>query len=373
MISPRSLRTLMALLPLLALIAVTFSCERRPLEVHLDERVTVRIIADWDTNFVKLYGVRPNGMTLMLWGSNATVPTIRTTNDNYVVLKLEPDTYRVIIINELVEDYSPYISFADADDFGAIAQRAVRYGPISGQQPAYMYTPEDPRIAVAADTFLVTPEMVLQDTAMFVRYEDYKRNGYDYYSDRERIYEIYETPWPMTVDFYVQLKFRNRHSIRTVNGSISGLADGFYLSRIVRTTEPGTVKFDPQAWNRNKFGDEDDNLGVITTRLASFGMPYGKELIEERDSADNILDMDIELVNDSVIHRTFKVGKYIRYITPEGEEARIRYRQDLQNLQLVIELPDTIQVPFLIPPGGAGFDAWVDEWEDGGTFSIGGF
>lgn len=363
----------MRLLPLLlVLLLAVIGCERRPLEVHLQETVSVRIVVKWQVNFVELYGSTPNGMTVMVWGSKSTTPIIRTTNSDHVTLKLEPDTYRMVIFNELMDDYAPYVGFFDVNSYDSISQRAAVYSATrAGGQ--WMYTPEDPRIAVAVDTFKVTPEMVLQDSTTFVPYEEYKENGYSSYKESEHVFEIPETPWPMTVDLYVQLKFRNRHSIRSVNGTISGLAEGFYLSRIVRTTESGIIRFNPDYWDRNKFGDEDDNLGVMTTRLATYGMPFGKELIEERAPADNILNLDIELYNDSVIHRTFEVGKLIHYIKPTGEEARIRYRQDLQHLRLIIELPDTIDLPYVLPPGGAGFDAVVDEWEDGGIFDIGGF
>ena len=66
---------------------------------------------------------------------------------------------------------------------------------------------------------------------------------------------------------------------------------------------------------------------------------------------------------------SFDVGKLIRYITPEGKEAEIRYRQDLRNLRLELDLGETVPVP--IAYYSAGFDAKVDDWEDGGTIDIG--
>ena len=87
----------------------------------------------------------------------------------------------------------------------------------------------------------------------------------------------------------------------------------------------------------------------------------------------HILNFCLTLTNDSVVYYSYKVGKDIRYITPEGTEARIRYRRDLQHLQLEITLPEIVELPVVVPQGGAGFNAWVDEWEDGGTFDIGGF
>lgn len=368
-----SLRSLfvVAVLMLLAIVG----CERRPLEVIISEQVRVRIIVHWKVNFVELYGNTPNGMTVMIWGSNSTAPIIRTTNADNLTVKLPPDTYRMIIFNELAEEYTPYVNFYQATSYDDMVQRATTYTSSDEWDAGYryMYTPEDPRIAVALDTFVITTDMVLQDTTMFVPYELYRDNPEIAYYESERVYEIPEFVWPMTVDLYVRLRVKNRQSLKTIEGSISGMADGFYMSKIVRTTETGTLKFNPDNWDRTKYGDESDSLGVVTTRLASYGLPHGKELVSERDSADNILNLHLTLTNDSVVNFAFKVGKDIRYITPEGREAMIRYRQDLQHLQLQIDLPDIIDLPYIVPTGGAGFDAKVDEWEDGGTFDIGGF
>lgn len=358
----------------LLLLTTVTACERRPLEVILDEKVRVRIVAKWEVNFTPLYGSVPNGMTVMIWGSKDTAPMIRTTNANNITVKLAPDTYRLIIFNELAEEYAPYVYFYDSNVYDDMMARAANYTTRAWDSGTeYMYAPEDPRIAVALDTFEITNEMVMRDTTMFVPYEVYRDDPTLAYRESERIYEIPEVPWPMTVDLYVRVRLKHRQSLKTIEGNISGMADGFFLSKIVRTTNPGILKFDPDNWDRNKYGEDADSMGLITTRVASFGLPYGKELVSERDSADNMLNFNLTLTNDSILNFSFKVGKDIRYITPEGVEARIRYRQDLQNLQLLVELPDIIDLPYVIPKGGTGFNAVVDEWEDGGTFDIGGF
>lgn len=368
-----SLKSIIYSLVVLAIVA----CERRPLEVILDERVRVRIVADWDKNFYPLYGTRPNGMTVMLWGEDSTTPIVRSTNADNITVVLPQDTYRLIIFNELMEEYAPYVLFHDANSYEAMLVKADTYTTRNDTAwdagTTYMYTPEDPRIAVALDTFQITREMVLKDTTVFVPYEEYRDYGFSHFPPSERIYEFLEIPWPMTVDLYVNVKIKHRQSLKAIEGNITGMAQGFSPAHIIRTTESGTLKFNPDNWDRTKYGTDTDSMGVITTRLASFGLPYGKELVSERDSADNWLNFCLTLTNDSLVYYSFKVGKDIRYIKPTGEEARIRYRQDLRNLQLEIELPEIINLPPVNPIGGAGFNAVVDEWEDGGTFEIGGF
>ena len=121
----------------------------------------------------------------------------------------------------------------------------------------------------------------------------------------------------------------------------------------------------------DKLGEDADSMGLITVRVPTFGLPFGKELLEQREDGDNILTFHVTLVNDSIHHESFRVGKQIRYITPEGKEAQVRYREDLRNLLLEIDLSETIVVPIAEKPVGAGFDAKVDDWEDGGSIDIG--
>ena len=373
----RSLRVLLSAALLLQLLVVLMGgCERRPLEVIVDERVRVRIIVKWRVNFVELYGTTPNGMTVMIWGSRGGAPLIRTTNDDNITVQLEPDTYRMVIFNELADDYRPWMRFVDDADYDRIAMRATTFTVSSRRawgDGEYMYAPEDPRIAVALDTFDITPEMVMSDTTIFLPYEQYRDQGFVNYHESEMVYEIPEVPWPMTVDLYVRLRVKHRQSLKGVEGFISGMADGFYLSHIIRTSETGTLRFSADSWERTRLGEEADSLGMLTTRVASFGLPYGKELLEQCDSADNILNLGFLLANDSMVYRQFKVGKDIKYITPEGREAQIRYRQDLQNLELIVVLPEVIDLPNVTTAEGAGFDARVDDWEEGGIWDLGGF
>lgn len=366
------------LLPLFLLFVLLAACEFRPLEVVVDEKVRVRVIVKWQVNFVELYGISPNGMTVMIWPASGGVPIVRTTNADHITVLLEPGSYHMLIFNELTDDYAPYLRFYDADSYERMACRATSFTVVASTRAwdagaTYMYTPEEPRISVALDTFDITRDMVLQDTTIFIPFEEYRDNGYVSYRESEHVFEIPETTWPMTVDLFVRLRIKHRQSLASIEGSISGLADGFYLSQIRRTSETGTIRLNPDQWERIKLGDDADSLGLVTTRVASFGLPYGKELLELRDSADNILTLCFGLANDSLVFRQFKVGKNIKYITPEGREALIRYRQDLRNLELVLDLPDIINLPHVTPAEGAMFDARVDEWEDGGTLDLIGF
>lgn len=356
-------------------VLVIASCDRRPLEVIVDEKVKVSVQINWKINFVEAYGNIPNGMTVMVWGSSDAVPRIQTTNSDNVTLYLTPDTYRMIIYSETVDDY-PYQSFLDYNSYGNIAMRSKHFTTKAWDDGVdYMYYPDE--IGVALDTFLITHEMVEKDTTLFVDYDRYKDHPEEVYREHTYTYDIPEIAWPMTVNLEVKAKIKRRQSIKTIEANISGMADGFYLTRINRTKESGKLRLtndNTYQWSIEPMGEEIDSMGYAKFTIPSFGLPYGKELVSQRDSTDNVLSFNITLKDGSVVQCSFNVGKDIKYVTPEGREAEIRYRQDLQDLSLEIDLSDVIILP-PVPGGdsGTGFDANVDEWEDGGVIDMGGF
>ena len=367
----RSLKLLLhpALL-LVLLMLLTFACERRPLHVLLDERVNVKVVVNWQVNYVTLYGDEPNGMSVMVWRDGVGQPTIKATNSNSVTLSLTPGTYYMMVFNELREDYSPRLKFNDIDNYDMLTVTANSYRGYGWDEGVtYMYSPDDPRMCVALDTLEITPEMLVKDTTILIPYDEFINNDSARHRESTLVYKLDEITWPMTVDLFIKAHVKHRQSIKEIDGSISGMADGFLVSRINRTTTSGALRFYPEMFENFKLGEEEDSLGLITIKIPSFGLPHGKELLSQRDSSDNVLTFHLTLTNDSVQHVSFMVGKEIRYITPEGKEAQVRYRQDLRNLLLELDLSDTIVAPYI--PTKAGFDAKVDDWEDGGTIDIG--
>ena len=97
---------------------------------------------------------------------------------------------------------------------------------------------------MATDSFTISDQMVIQDTVIFMPYDDYISYGAGQEYVLEKVYEFPDTPWPMTVNVYLTCRVKHRQSVRGIEASLSGLADGFYLSRIVRTTEEATIEFE---------------------------------------------------------------------------------------------------------------------------------
>ncbi len=354
----------------LTLLATIVACDRRPLEVIVNNTVRVDVVARWRLVYVDLYGSVPTGMTVMVWGEDSRVPLVETTNEDRVTLRLKEGNYRVLVYNQMEREFLPYMRFYNQTSYDNIMARNTTYQS-STDGKTYTHYP-DP-IGVAIDSFTISDQMVIQDTVIFMPYDDYISYGAGQEYVLEKVYEFPDTPWPMTVNVYLTCRVKHRQSVRGIEASLSGLADGFYLSRIVRTTEEATIEFDPKQWTFTAYGDDADSLGYITNSTPSFGLPYGKELLSQRDSTDNVLNLRIYLTNDSVMNLSYNVGKNIRYITPEGREAEIRYREDLHNLRLEIDLTDVINLPIIDNATGTGFDAIVVDWDDGGVIDVGGY
>jgi len=380
-----SLRTLLLStafwLPLLLLLAVT-SCERRPLEVLIKEKVQIRVVMEWQVNYVQLYNEKPNGMTLRIWGSDNVPVLNQITNSDTVMVQLPPGTYYVMAYNELASEYAEYgMHFYDYNDYAAMTFRSSHYTRATnalGEGLPHLVPPEYPRIAVALDTVVITQDMVVEQDSVLIPYEEFEEKGYKRDYVYTRVLEFDEVPWPMTVDLKVALLVKHRDRLARVEGTISGMADGFYVTQVRRTSETASLWLDPSSerWRRAKYSDDADQLGLLQTSVACYGLPYGKELIDERQETDNVLQLRLTLTDGKSYDFSYNVGKLIRYIDPDTElEKRIRYRQDLRHLRLEVNLPDPIDLPEVDPSAqtGAGFDAKVDEWEDGGTIDMGGF
>lgn len=370
-------------LSLALLLTLLTGCERRELEVDLGQLVRMSIIVNWRTDisvgvseedsafFSDFYDGVPNGMTVMLWGQRLGNRYVKSSNGNSVDVLLPPDYYKLIVFNNSETDYLPYMRLFNPTSYDSIMMRSMHYTPTrSYWLNDYIYYPEP--MAVALDSFEVTEDMVSKNAIIFLPYDEFEKNGELPVNEYERTFSVNEKPSPMTVNLSLKLKVRFRHSLKAIEASLSGMADGYYLTTVNRSSESGAIELSSSNWQYYAVGDPADSMGVIVNTTQAYGLPYGKELVEERDSTDNVLRLRVTIYNDSVMEYEFNVGKELRYLTPEGVEAQVRTREDLYNLQLELDVKDVIILPFM-EGGGAGFSADVADWEEGGTIDVGGF
>lgn len=347
--------TLMAI----ALGLVLSGCERRPLEVYYNNVARVRINVDWD----KYFTGKPSGMTMLLYqdGDQATVS--RTSHEvTTQTFNLQPGMYKLMVFNLSPGEFGS-IGFSDLNSYDGATARAK---DITTRAPRrwdadirYMCDPED--IGVAVDQFEITEEMI-EDYIRFVDYR--KRNNLPDTTDI--VYN--EVVNPMTTHLNCRVMVKGFKSMRSVEASITGMSDGFYMSRVDRTQETGTMLLD--TWNATPIEGE-DNKGWITTSISTFGLPFGKEKAENREAEDNVLTLAFLLKDGKVRTFTYNVGKIMKYLTPSGDA--LTKEEILRDIEVEIVLDDPIDCPDLPPvedQEASGFDAYVEDWEEGDTYEV---
>lgn len=337
------------------------SC-RRPLEVYYEGTTQVRINVDWMSRF----GEMPTGMTMLLYQNDDHL--YRTIISNEVrtqVLQLEPAVYKLVIFNQSDDEFGT-MRFENLQSHHNAAARArpitTRASRKWDEGVRYMCDPE--AIGVAVDTFAITQEMV-DDHLTFIDYRDRDEIA-------DTAYYVYnEVVDPMATRLNVRIMVKGFKSLRSVEANISGMADGFYLSRVDRTQETGILLLD--SWKATPIADS-DNMGWITTSSATFGLPFGKERAANRAPEDNVLTLGVLLVDGTVRTYHYNVGKIMRYLTPSGDA--LTKQEVLRQIEIEIVIDDPIDLPDVDPKDSeyaSGFDAHVDNWDDGGTIDIGGF
>lgn len=353
------IRRLCILCLLCVLCGSFFSCERRDLEVYYRDKVAVRIDVDW----MKSFGIMPTGMTVMLYQDGDSLTYSSITNDvTSHIVQLDPGIYKLTIFNQSYDEFgSMYFQNLVSHEKAAARAEEVttRANRTWDKDVHYITDPED--IGVAVDTFEITQEM-LERQLQFV---DWKQH--DKISSSTDYYVYNEVPDPMTTVLHVKANVRGAQNISGIECSISGMADGFYLNKVDRTTESGIMFL-----NKWKFKPAEDttDYGVISSEIPCFGLPFGKEMAVNRDSTDNVLEIHFYLADGKTeFHRTFNVGKIMKYFTPSGDA--MTKAEALKHIQVEIYIEEIIDIPDIEPSQTAsGFDATVDEWEFGGTFDF---
>ena len=85
-----------------ALTLLICSCNRRELEVMDPQKAQITLKVDWTT----LFGYKPNGMTVMIWGDGWQKPYTSSTNSvDQVSLDLDPGHYRMIVFNKSFDEF----------------------------------------------------------------------------------------------------------------------------------------------------------------------------------------------------------------------------------------------------------------------------
>lgn len=370
----------------LVVLAAMTACDRRPLEVYYEGVTRMRFNFDWETYF-KHVPNKPEDVSFCLYSGEGEPLFERRvpTTVRYHEEMLPVGHYNLLVFTPS-DDWTGSATFA-TDTFSTAVCRAeqlqMREYKDWDRGTRYMADPLNP-IGVAVDTFDITPEMLEH----YLQFVDYHKRGIK--ADTLHITRD-ETIHPMTTHLFVRILMHGIDNVHAVEGNISGMADGFWMNRVDRTTESGILLLEQAKWagitmdrapadwraaaQRQKapYHDLDDGKwGWITTDIETFGMPDGKETQAARDSTDNRLTLAFMLRDGSVKPMTFNVGKTIRYLTPTGDA--MSKAEKLQHIEVEVIIDDPTIAPDIpdVPTGneGSGFDAKVSPWDIGDTYTL---
>jgi hypothetical protein len=349
----------------LALLVLTGCC-RRPIEVIVEKDTHVRINVDWTSHF----GERPSGMTVKLYPADGSAPITNVTNDvDGIDVGLTAGTYYLLVFNQTEDEFGS-MTFTDMQHFTTAAARAARatlHGNSSWDKGVDYYADPEP-IGVAVDTITITPDMV-EEGISFERYR--KGMTTNHYYQGVATYTYDEVPLPMTSKLNITVHIQGIGNMRSVAGYITGMADGFTLYSGHRLNSACVLPLD--TW-KGAYEDKAANTGVITTSTATFGLPYDKVVLANREPTDNRIVLCFTLVDGTTRQFSFDVARFIHYRQiDESLPLRDRYAMSLElDLELRAPLIDEPHLPDVKPDSkGDGFDAEVQPWEDGGTIDVG--
>lgn len=337
--------------------------DRREMYANVERTPMVRLKVDWLSRF----GQRPKGMTVMMPGMSGSNSFATSTNSvDSLDLRIAADSYRTLVYNLSPGEFGS-MDFHDDNDYDSIH---VTLTPIlaraaGGWDRDYVYAREPEDIAVALDTITITSEMTENYSAIVRR-----RLAEGLRGDRAdtALYVFHETPAPVLSRLNIIVRVLGIQNAMSVEGNITDMADGFYLTG--RHSTPTRCTHELKEWTMyvDSTGAKD---GYITTSIKTFGLPHGTEDVVGRDSALNYLNLYFRLRDDSTIMQFhYAVGDLFKYV---DEVAGVRTYTSNVTLELDLRIdadthPDVPDIPPDLPDvedkTATGVDATVDEWNE---------
>ncbi len=360
---------------LIALIVLMAACNREPLELYKkgDSRVTINYIwSEYD-------GQAPEGIYVMYFQNGSTLTQSDLTHelDGEVHEHMDNGSYKQLVMTNNFNYYTDRenMSFYFTDDFEKMmtVSRTHDITDMNAWDAGRRYLKEPLPIGVAVDSFEVKMD---NDGLIFYEYD--KDDGIDTLNQLRQ-----DTIWPMSTTLTIRVKVRGLNYLKSPNdggidGYISGLADGFYFSKMWRRSNVGDIKlnrwridgYDTSAGSRasRRAGERVD--GWIATDIRTFGLPHGRELLYQRTPQSNFLKLHFTQIDGNTVEFNYDVGKMIHYDGDDGS-MNVTFEQKNVSLQLNLEInAETVgddkvpTIPYAQPQGTGAFDADVEPWGD---------
>jgi len=334
--------------------------QREPLEVMDPQKVRMRLIVDWSVYYEEM----PSGMTVMLFSDEYEPQTIVTANVSSVYLDLMPGHYRLVLFNKSVNDF-PSMQFENMDTYPQMTVRATTFSPTyytdwtKGEN--FTYDPEN--LGTLLESFEVTEEMLLTQTNFYPYKEWIKQkrsNNADtrFYQDEDLIYVIEVLPKPVISQLYVSVHISNFRNLASIEGYITGFADGWHITEDHATANDDT-RYLLDKWTVTDDQDFNGNGWAVATTTV-WGEPNGKEYRPERPLDQHVLTLHLTLQDGTTVDYVYNVGQDVRYITSQWDNMWSYTEVTTKTLVLTIwdrdpgNDPGTPDDPTVIKPDDPG-------------------
>ena len=381
-------RSGLILFAVILMLAAALGCQRRPLDYYYRPTCRVILKVDW-SNFPET----PSGMTAYFYRDGDDAPTVFTTADvHYAELELKAGHYKGFVINQSPDEFWTFgfnrmNSWNEANASLAMTRTKWYQSKTTSRdgvdENAVALAPENLGVA-QLEEFDITDEMVERYQAQYADWRT-KTKAYDtkvkanastksleddMNNARAMLDEL--TVVISTVAYNVISELRVRvyvdgiYNLYSARASMTGLASDYIFSRSRNGDESTVQLLESETW-RKTVSDTDPTRGYIESKITTLGLPGITGPISYRDPDLNIFGLSCLLVDLSTQKdNDFPVGN--RFTVENG----------VSGLKLVLNLnlgtldEPAIALPDVPPYGGtgSGFDATVDDWEEGETVEI---
>ena len=377
---------------LMLLFVVIASCDREPLELYKkgDSEVILKYkfeegFNDMITKYNDFHSSNPfkvNGLYVM-FAKDGDKITSSFVTDNFNLGDTEENKpkghYNIVAMTNTFSEYEGNMSFYNTDSYEKIMAVSNTYdiSDMNAWDGGRRYLKEPIPIGVATNTLDVTMD---DEGRVFYEYN----RGSDINNESQEKELVMK---PMITTLTITVKVRGINYLKSisqggVDGYITGLADGFYLTQFWRRSEVGDIKLTnwrfggyvnssaPRRADGDSEGDSEYKVGKIIADVQTFGLPHGRELLYQRTEQSNFLMLHFTMVNDETIDFAYNVGKMVRYEDDDGtENATFTKDKVALELNLNILAPNVDDehvptIPYAQPKGTGSFDAEVEDWGD---------
>lgn len=325
---------------------VLSGCERRELTYPSPYPLCdVLVNVDWSDVYPT-----PTGMTVMFFPTDDTAPTTVQTNTIHSASpRLRKGTYHVVVFNQIPSDFGT-LEFRGMDHYStmevcATATTSKWYKTKANNDKIIVREPE----LFAADryeNFEVTDAMV--ETSMQNRAR----------SKSMPAVSLNLKPMPMIYTATVRVKIEGIQNVRSMRGSLGGMAQGAFIATAERNSHGVTHLL--EEWTVTKDEGSATN-GEAIVMITTFGQPLNALL-----PTDSKLFLSFLLVdNQTIINKEFNVGDLMQ---KDEHEFTITIQIGMGTKPGEEPRPedDSVELPNVKPEGGSdsGFDAEIDGWDE---------